>query len=250
MALDFAPAHRPRLYPLVARPPVCTLGMVVLPALMDRPMQRRFAEKDHPAEALADLMERTAHPFLGRVGPLECDQAAVPLHQRIWGDHRGDLIQRPPPEDLRLRGESPTLVICQPQLPTLPLFQEDAVLLDKVRDDLGLVPVHNAGERQEEDLPRGGRGPHRVILPGRERSRSWAMCHDPAGGQGGPRRVDHRRSNGVARSLIAPRYTLVCTSVCCGRSSSVFSTLPGIPPTSEWGGTSRVTTAFAAITLS
>ncbi len=36
--------------------------------------------------------------------------------------------------------------------------------LDEVRDDIGLVPVHDAGERQEEDLQGVGRGQHSGIL--------------------------------------------------------------------------------------
>jgi hypothetical protein len=41
-----------------------------------------------------------------------------------------------------------------------PLFLEDAVLLDEVGDDVGLVAVHQAGKRHEEDLERVALGQH------------------------------------------------------------------------------------------
>ncbi len=39
-------------------------------------------------------------------------------------------------------------------------------VLHEVRDHIGLVPVHDAGERQEEDLDRIRRGQHLGILRG------------------------------------------------------------------------------------
>ena len=56
--------------------------------------------------------------------------------------------------------QSAALVVGQPELPTLHLFLEDAVLLHEVGDDVGLVAVNQAGERYEEDLERVDLGQH------------------------------------------------------------------------------------------
>jgi hypothetical protein len=83
----------------------------------------------------------TAHAFrLER--PLERDQPSMPSKQGVRGHDGGNLIQGLPHEELRLGSQSAALVVGQPELPTLHLFLEDAVLLDEVGDDVGLVAVH------------------------------------------------------------------------------------------------------------
>ena len=48
---------------------------------------------------------RPAHPP-GHVSPLPGDQTAMPAHQRIGGDERGDRVERLSPEELGLRCQS------------------------------------------------------------------------------------------------------------------------------------------------
>jgi hypothetical protein len=92
----------------------------------------------------------------------------MPSHQGVRSHDGRHAIQCPPTKDLRFRGESPALVVVQPEFPAPHLFLEDPILLDEIGDDIGLVPVHDAGEGQEEDLHKVGRGQHRPILPGWE----------------------------------------------------------------------------------
>ena len=106
---------------------------------------------------------RPAHPP-GHVSPLPGDQTAVPAHQRIGGDERGDRIERPSPEARGLRCQSTTLIVSQLELPATTLLFEDPVLLDQVGDHVLLVPVHPARNRQQEQLERESRGRHSAIV--------------------------------------------------------------------------------------
>ena len=119
----------------------------------------------HADNQVADGLSqaRPAHPP-GHVGPLPGDQTAVPAHQRIGGDERGDRVERPSPEALGLRRQATTLIVSQPELPATKLLFEDPVLLDQVADHVLLVPVHPARNRQQEQLERESRGRHAAIV--------------------------------------------------------------------------------------
>jgi len=86
------------------------------------------------------------------MGPLERDQMPVPAHQGVRRHDRRDLVQHPPPEEVGLRRQSPTLVIGKAELPLLALSLEDSFLLDEERGDSGVVPVDDARGGQQEDL--------------------------------------------------------------------------------------------------
>ena len=119
----------------------------------------------HPDNQVADGLPqaRPAHPP-GHVGPLPGDQTAMPAHQRIGGDERGDGVERPSPEEPGLRRQSTTLIVSQPELPATKLLFEDPVLLDQVGDNVLLMPMHPARNRQQEQLERESSGRHSAIV--------------------------------------------------------------------------------------
>ena len=92
------------------------------------------------------------------------DQTAMPAHQRIGGDERGDGVERPSPEEPSLRRQSTTLIVSQPKLPATKLLFEDPVLLDQVGDNVLLMPMHPARNRQQEQLERESSGRHSAIV--------------------------------------------------------------------------------------
>ena len=103
---------------------------------------------------------------LGRVGPLGCDELSVPAEDGVGCHDRRDASEDSASQDFALRGETPALVVGEAQTLASELLLEDAVLLDEVGDDIGLVPAHDAGKGEEEDLQGVGGGQHRPILPG------------------------------------------------------------------------------------
>ena len=113
----------------------------------------------------------------GRVGPLPGDQTPMPTHQRIRGDEGGNRVQRPSPEALGLHRQSTTLIVGQPKLPATQLLFEDPVLLDQVGDNILLMPMHPAGNRQQQQLERESRGRHPAIV-GALKSHVWRAVTD------------------------------------------------------------------------
>ena len=113
----------------------------------------------------------------GRVGPLPGDQTPMPTHQRIRGDEGGNRVQRPSPEALGLHRQSTTLIVSQPELPATQLLFEDPVLLDQVGDNILLMPMHPAGNRQQQQLERESRGRHPAIV-GALKSHVWRAVTD------------------------------------------------------------------------
>ena len=67
----------------------------------------------------------------------------------------------------------------------LGLLPKDVVLLYEVRDDVGLMTVHEAGDGQEEHLQWVRDGLHDRILPCSKRLQSRANSHGPVSGQDG-----------------------------------------------------------------
>jgi hypothetical protein len=87
-----------------------------------------------------------------RIGPFRGDQATVPSQDRVGCHDGGNLAQDLPPERLALRGQSPMLVVGQEHAlaARLDRFFQDAVLLDQILDDAGLLSANPACERDEK----------------------------------------------------------------------------------------------------
>ena len=113
------------------------------------------------------------------------DQTAMPAHQRIGGDERGDGVERPSPEEPSLRRQSTTLIVSQPKLPATKLLFEDPVLLDQVGDNVLLMPMHPARNRQQEQLERESSGRHSAIVGALNSHAHRQVRTDPFFAQGG-----------------------------------------------------------------
>ena len=105
--------------------------MVVFDVLAHEETQVPFAEGDDATETL--LFNRADEP-LGR------------------RDDAGDLHQDAPSELLAAHGESTALGIGQAKRPRAQVLPEDPILLPEIRDQIVLVAVHPASERENEEL--------------------------------------------------------------------------------------------------
>jgi hypothetical protein len=71
----------------------------------------------------------------------------VPRQQRIRRHDRGDLAQQPPSQCPGFRGEPTPLVVGEAQPPGADLFAQDTVLFLEIIDDVLLLLVDPARER-------------------------------------------------------------------------------------------------------
>ena len=76
---------------------------------------------------------------------------AVPPEDRVWRDQRRHVAQDPSSKAVAFRRQSAPLGVGQPQAPPTQVFLEDSVLGPQVVDDVELVAIHPARERNEED---------------------------------------------------------------------------------------------------
>ena len=82
------------------------------------------------------------------------DQSPVPTQDRIRGDDARDLRQDPPAEFVTAHSESTTLGVRQAKRPRAQVFSEDPILLPEIVDQIVVVTVHPASEREDEELQR------------------------------------------------------------------------------------------------
>ena len=110
----------------------------------------------HPDHELGDVLSGhwststsagAAIVFLG-------DQSPVPTQDRIRGDDARDLRQDPPAECVTAHSESTTLGVRQAKRPRAQVFSEDPILLPEIVDQIVVVTVHPASEREDEELQR------------------------------------------------------------------------------------------------
>ena len=102
----------------------------------------------------AGLHQPGSTDALGLMSPLGGNQAAVPAHDGVGRDDRGNSRQQSPPKGLALGRQPTALVIVEPESSLAELVLENTVLLDRVGDDLPLLSVDPACERREEQLER------------------------------------------------------------------------------------------------
>jgi hypothetical protein len=75
----------------------------------------------------------------------------VPAHDGVGRDDCRDSVKDPAAESFALGCDTAALIIGQIDAPPTKLFLQDAVLLDQILDQLGLVPVDPASEGREEE---------------------------------------------------------------------------------------------------
>ena len=133
-----------------------------------------------PSDLVAEVRERSADPCVPPLGMLDrhpdherghvtsrhrpastaagaavvClgDQSPVPAENRVRRDDAGDLHHDAPSEFLAAHGESTALGIGPAKRPRAQVLPEDPILLPEIRDQIVLVAVHPASERENEDL--------------------------------------------------------------------------------------------------
>ena len=106
-----------------------------------------FAARHRPASTAAGA----AVVFLG-------DQSSVPAKDRVRGDDARDLPEDLPAEFVAAHSESPTLSVGQAKRPRAQVFPEDPILLPEIFDQIVLVAVHPASEREDKELQRRRHG--------------------------------------------------------------------------------------------
>ena len=110
----------------------------------------------HPDHELGDVLSGhwSTSTSAGAAIVFRGDQSPVPTQDRIRGDDARDLRQDPPAEFVTAHSESTTLGVRQAKRPRAQVFSEDPILLPEIVDQIVLVTVHPASEREDEELQR------------------------------------------------------------------------------------------------
>ena len=110
----------------------------------------------HPDHELGDVLSGhwSTSTSAGAAIVFRGDQSPVPTQDRIRGDEARDLRQDPPAEFVTAHSESTTLGVRQAKRPRAQVFSEDPILLPEIVDQIVLVTVHPASEREDEELQR------------------------------------------------------------------------------------------------
>src|SRR5215831_6546391 len=122
---------------------------------------------------------------MGRSVVLLGDQLPVPSQQGLRRDNVGDLGKNLSSQRFGLYSQSPALIVIQAQSPAAELLSKNAILLAKVINDLQLVLVHPAGDRdqQESEWVKDCRDPQSPLSRARGYSREPSQIHaDPVFG--------------------------------------------------------------------
>ena len=105
-----------------------------------------------PGDAAGTSRHRPASTAAGAAVVCLGDQSPVPAENRVRRDDAGDLHQDAPSEFLAAHGESTALGIGPAKRPRAQVLPEDPILLPEIRDQIVLVAVHPASERENEEL--------------------------------------------------------------------------------------------------
>ena len=86
------------------------------------------------------------------------DQSPVPAKDRVRGDDARDLPEDAPAEFVAAHSESPTLGVGQAKRPRAQVLPKNPILFTQIVDQIVLVAVHPASERENEELQRRRHG--------------------------------------------------------------------------------------------
>ena len=125
----------------------------VLQRTLDSAVAPRRIFTRHSDRELANLLPyaRPSHAPSPR-GPFARNQMPVPPQDRVGRHKRRHFAQDPSPKAVAFRCQSAPLSVGQPQALSTQVFFENAVLCPQVVDDVELVAIHPARERNEENL--------------------------------------------------------------------------------------------------
>jgi hypothetical protein len=102
-------------------------------------------------------------------------QLPVPSQQRVRRDDRRDLTQGLPTQPVGPYGESPAVVIGEPQAPAADLLPEDAILFDQIGERLPLPAIEPTGDGEEQQ-PKDRHVDHERELISQTRQESPQCC--------------------------------------------------------------------------
>ena len=110
----------------------------------------------HPDHARGHVTSRHRPASTAAGAAVVClgDHSPVPAENRVRRDDAGDLHPDAPSELLTAYGESTALGIGQAKRPRAQVLPEDPILLPEIVDQIVLVTVHPASEREDEELSR------------------------------------------------------------------------------------------------
>ncbi len=110
----------------------------------------------HPDHELGDVLSGhwSTSTSAGAAIVFRGDQSPVPTQDRIRGDDARDLRQDLSAEFVTAHSESTTLGVRQAKRPRAQVFSEDPIRLPEIVDQIVLVTVHPASEREDEELQR------------------------------------------------------------------------------------------------
>ena len=115
-----------------------------------RPLLAHRAESAHQRHVTS--RHRPASTAAGAAVVCLGDRSPVPAENRVRRDDAGDLHPDAPSELLAAHGKSTALGIGQAKRPRAQVLPEDPILLPEIRDQIVLVAVHPASERENEEL--------------------------------------------------------------------------------------------------
>ena len=107
------------------------------------------------------------------------NQPPVPAENRVRRDDAGDLHQDSPAEFLASHRESTALGVGQTKRPRTQLLSQDPILLPEILDQILLVAVHPASEREDKELQSVRH--HRTLLQNRGQHRPCLGDFTPLG---------------------------------------------------------------------
>jgi len=133
-----------------------TLDSSVSPAwILARHADRQFRD---------DLHDPTSPRGSSLVGPLLGNELPVPAEDGVGSDERRNFGKGTSTDGFASHGQSPSLIVGQPESFATELLLEDSVLLAEILDDRVLLTGHPTGERGHKDLPGLEDGGHRSIV--------------------------------------------------------------------------------------
>ncbi len=119
---------------------------------------------------------------------------------KVSGCHDGpDVRQRTPPQRLGFRSEADALIVGEPEPPRSELLAQDAILLLQIVDDVTLLLVDPAGQRDKQEPNRNRERDHAAGYQSSGRSSSRQRMPAAAREQAGRTCLVHRSSSWTLR---------------------------------------------------
>src|SRR5262249_16828725 len=103
------------------------------------------------------------------------NQFSMPSQKRLWSHDGGELVEELSADLLRFRCQSATLIIVETHAAVADLLSKDPILLDQILDELLLMLVHPAGQRDNDERKWIKERAHRCTLS-RDSASHFSQC--------------------------------------------------------------------------